>query len=85
MTPKRYQSIPRPVEVMQLTTDMWWDVARWCDGETMGASPHAVLKVKTDFGPLTAYEGDYIVRDEYGSFRPCSKAAFHNFYEEVQQ
>lgn len=85
MTPMKFQTRPEPVEVMQLTTDTWWEVARWCGGKTVGANPHAVLHVTTTLGPRLAYVGDYIIRDEYGSFRPCSKAAFHNFYEEVQQ
>ena len=83
MTPMKFQTRPEPVEVMQLTTDTWWEVARWCDGETLGASPHAVLKVETTLGPRPAYVGDYIIRSKSGEFFPCPKEALHIFYEEV--
>ena len=83
MEPMKFQSAARPVEVMQLTTENWWEVARWCDGKTVGAN--TVLYVTTSLGHRPAYAGDYIIRDEWGEFLPRPKEAFHNFYEEVPQ
>lgn len=83
MTPMKYRVIPHPVEIMQLTTETWWDVARWCDGKTVSAIP--VMYVRTPLGRRSAYEGDYIIRDADGNFRPCQETKFHKFYEEVQE
>ena len=85
MTPKLYRKRPVQVEAARLTTDYWWDVARWCDGETVGQNPHAVLKIETLEGTMTAYVGDYVIRGVEGEFYPCKPDIFHQTYEEVAE
>lgn len=86
---KQYRKKPVVIEAWQVNSKNYYEVAKWCGGETQDISPSGtiyapgVLLIHTLEGDHWASDGDYIMKGVKGEFYPCKPDIFEMTYEEV--
>lgn len=87
---KLYKKKPVVVEAMQFTRDSWDELVSFTNGKATAFNKSLILEdtficsINTLEGPMTATEGDYIIRGIKGEFYPCKPDIFWNTYDAVE-
>lgn len=89
MHTQRYMKKPVVIEAMQFTRDTWYELIDFTHEQVycfMKRRPNEDVYtciVSTLEGPMTATEGDYIIKGIQGEFYPCKPDIFEATYEAV--
>lgn len=89
MHTQRYMKKPVVIEAMQFTRDTWYELIDFTHEQVccfMKRRPDEDVYtciVSTLEGPMTATEGDYIIKGIQGEFYPCKPDIFEATYEVV--
>lgn len=86
----KFRLKPETIEARQLGNDYDEDCAiiRWCGGRMLGPDDgygdNAAVLIPSSDGRHIAQFGNWIVRDVFGQFFPCSPDIFSARYEPVE-
>lgn len=89
MNIRRYVKKPVVIEAMQFTRHTWYELIDFTHEQVccfMKRRPDEDVYtciVSTLEGPMTATEGDYIIKGIQGEFYPCKPDIFEETYEKV--
>jgi len=77
-----FRKKPVELEAIQLTEDNFDEVSEWCEAirDVSGED----LIIATLEGPMSAQQGDFIIKGVKGEFYPCKADIFELTYEEVK-
>lgn len=85
----QYRKKPVVIEAMQFTRDTWYEILEFTEDKAccfMKRKPDEDVYtciISTLEGPMTATEGDYIIKGVQGEFYPCKPDIFEETYEKV--
>lgn len=89
MLSKRYRKKPVVIEAMQFDRNTWYELIDFTHEQVCCFMRHKYNEdvytciVNTLEGPMTATEGDYIIKGVNGEFYACKPDVFEKTYEEV--
>lgn len=86
----KYRKKPVVVEAMQFTRNTWYALIDFTHDRVCCFTKRSLNEdvytciVNTLEGPVTATEGDYIIKGVQGEFYPCKPDIFEKTYEPVE-
>lgn len=84
---EHYRKKPVTIEAIPFTLDNWESLLKFTQGKAgcLSITNNLTCVISTLEGPMTATEGDYIIKGIQGEFYPCKPDIFEATYEKVDE